>query len=511
MDSEFLIKIKTLLEGNGITLTEEQLGKLEDSAKKAGKSMEEGVSGHEVRHGIHLTGDALAQLAPQLGEIGRLAPMASAGLAFLAPAAVIEAVSMLNEQLKKTHEQLIENIKASQQMHDMFEDNLRAAVLHANEQLAAYRDTMTHLSEQQDRLSHSLQFNVQQVTANTEAITNLAKAQEALANARIESGVLAGVTSGPEAAHMQDQERRRARATEEQAAHNQAAEEIALKRATAHTAQSESGKADAEAKQALADKPRLESAINDSKGLLDQAKKDMEGLKGALAEAKANPAAKMNLADYSGDDEASQAMYVRIAKAQDDLNFAQRQVTRQEAVIAAQDKHHSDLTIEQAQNDAAIARLTMRAEKMKELADETARAADEQERLESTREHGQSNVDTMNDETARVTRRNALQQRINAGTATPDEQAEYRGATESGVSHAVNDTASRISAIENNIRFEGGHASAQEVREIVLLNDRLLGLLESVHGDTARQGDSIGNLLTRVQNLEARQNHDRSY
>jgi hypothetical protein len=309
---------------------------------------------------------------------------------------------------------------------------------------------------------------------------------------------------------MEDEERRKARAAEEAAQRGQAEEEIAFKRATARTAESDAKQADIDAQKAIADKPRLEAAVKDSGDLLERAKNNLQGLEGNLAEAKANGFAGQAVpAIRVGMDKGELDRRNMIIAADEALKFAQGQVDRQKAVIEDQEKRHSQLTIEEAQNEGAIERLTRRAIEMGRLADETKRAADEEERLQAIRDRSQSNIDAKADETALVRRRNALQEKINSGTATPDEQSEYSGATDTGVSHRIADTQRRITDIQNNIRLEGGRASAQEVAALVKLNDYLVGLLENVHGVTNRNESDIQSLMSRVQSLEDHGHIDR--
>jgi hypothetical protein len=248
-----------------------------------------------------------------------------------------------------------------------------------------------------------------------------------------------------------------------------------------------------------------EASLADAKGILKGATDAKAQVEQALREAKNNPRANLPPIEiHQGDPQTAMLMQENVGrqKAHEELEFSQHQVDQNASVIAAQEKKISELTIESTKNDAAIQRLSQRAEKMRELADETRRAADEQERLQSLHETSQTNIDAVTDETTRVKRRNYLQERANSGQLTRDESAEHAGAVAGSVGGAIRETQSQITSIQNNIRLEGGAASADEVAALVQLNDYLVGLLENIHGVTKSQQSNITGLMRRVESLE---------
>ncbi|HEV7927140.1 MAG TPA: hypothetical protein VGR14_17430, partial [Verrucomicrobiae bacterium] len=492
---------------------------LADAIKKGGEHAKEaGLSHRELHEGIHLAGLAAADSLGPIGELAHFIANPYTAAIFGA----IEATKLLIEQRQADRENTIAQIKASTELRDIFAENLRTAILHSQEALAAFDDTMMRVGDNQDRLGDRLKQNLDLLNATAASVKSLTTAEEELNQARVEGARLAGMITDPMANFADEQLRRQARAQQQQTEHEQGAATIAAKRGAAGEYQAESDANKSAADQAMRDKVARDAALADANTMLSNAKRDMPALQQALADARTNPALNSNLpsealaqADPTG---AAATQRARVLEAQRAYQRADEAVKREKAVMDAQQETISRLTTEANLHDKDIEGLTQKAEHYKELAEQMRHAADEAERLQRATESGQAGLNATQDETARVRRMNALRAKHNAGTLTREEAVEYAGETavptrdpfsrnpnnaQGHMQDLISSYQHRIADIQTNVRFrEGGHASPDEVAKLVELTDFLIGLMANQGAQQGRFQDQIEQLISRANNLE---------
>jgi hypothetical protein len=150
-ESEFLVKIRTALEDQGIKLTTEQFDKLAESTKKASSESGEFLDG---KHGIHAIGHALNEALPGLAQFTRFF---ASGFTIAIGAALLafEFIQSKIEAFSKAIEQLDTGPGARGEWAERMAENVREAAVEEavfNERLAETRARQNALSETTNRL-----------------------------------------------------------------------------------------------------------------------------------------------------------------------------------------------------------------------------------------------------------------------------------------------------------------------------------------------------------------------
>jgi uncharacterized phage infection (PIP) family protein YhgE len=142
--------------------------------------------------------------------------------------------------------------------------------------------------------------------------------------------------------------------------------------------------------------------------------------------------------------------------------------------------------------------------------EQTKRAADQAQRLQGLTAQGHTAENITEDETTRLQHLNELGQQAQAGAWTGDNALASAGATAADVRGSITRTQQHLSQINADARGrEGGHASPEEVRKLMELNDSLIGLQENHGAQQSTILDRIDSMISRVQALEATQRNTR--
>jgi hypothetical protein len=455
--SEFLIKIRTLLEDSGVKLTDEQFEKLSKTLSQNKKGAEEaGVSHKDLHESLKLVaigaGDAL-------GPIGELAHFLSNPY-LLAAAGATLAIKELVEQ----HEKLIENIKMNiektREMRDALRDNFETAFRESAAAMADFHRQFAAVGQDIDQVERSMKSAVAAIHAQGEATRDLAGANRELQEVLLAGRQLQGQSTGVEGNFEAEQIKRNERAAREAAEHRQAADELTAKARAAEghetAGSAAAGRADAER-----DNNRiLDTSVKDAEFKLEQAKK-------TLAEADK----KRTDAELESDgpfhqkrQDVAEAIRQQNA-AQDQLRISQEHLARQE-----ESKKDSDAIIERNQKEAISHR-----EKAAAIREEiTAQAA-----LTAAKERAQAQIDATHDAATLAGHLNELERGRQAGTLTPEQSAEIGGINTPArdIGQAIRDSNRTISEIAQRGRINGG-LSQEDGQQLVELNAALVGLVE---------------------------------
>jgi hypothetical protein len=476
-----------------------------------GAGNEQAIASHRSLHeALELVKDSAGDA---LGPIGELAHFL-ANPYVLAVSGAMLAIKMLVDEHQAMLKQFSDQLVKSREVADMFRDNYRTAVLEANDAVIEFRRSLAAVGADFDFIQDHLKNYTALLDAQTTATNSLAAAQHALVASRIQAGVDAGVTSGPEAAHMQEQERRRMRAAQEstadqQFAAEQGARQLAAKQ-EAREMQVDSDAAEFQRQQQI----NADAGIKDAQGRLDKATAARPGLHDTAAQ---DLAKYMDLQSILGVD-ASKRLYGMIQHGGAQAEEAQRMNPEfysaytkarrshtadndNEGVIKKETESVHRLTQESKTAAEQFAQLSEEAIAAKKALQDLTRQIEQAAAVHGATVHGRGTIDDLQDETARVNRRNYLQEKANKNQLTHAEAQEYSGMNVAGVSAAATKTERAIHDIENNIRFQGGHASAAQLNKLLDLNDYMIGLLENIHGTDTHQTNRIDALEQKVNAL----------
>jgi hypothetical protein len=487
---------------------EEGAQKLKKGLKESGEAAHEaGLSHHEVHQGLHLLSTAAGDA---LGPIGELTRMLGNPYIMAAAGATL-AIKMLIEQHEKLIETTKENITKSEELHDIFDNAVRNATVNASNAITEFHQRLSEAGTELDRIGQKLINHIALTNAAATAAREVATAELALAQARIQAAELSGQITEPQG----DLERRRAEEVSRSHQHEieKAArdEETESKRHAANTYDASSVEATRKADAAASEKIRLDALNEAMPGLLKTAHEDLASFQGQANEARAKaeasgPRPSAELLDQAHNHMAlafAQPIVDREAKYAE-AERLQKMVEGQKGVVANQEAKAAQYKREAEDADRLVKRLEAEAISHKNIAEALRAEVQQREALANIQDRAFQTSESDRHETSIIQRRNTLQEHINRGQATPDEQAEWQGANARGGEGSVAAEARRkIDEITRNVRMEGGHASAQEVAELKQLNDMLVGALENVYGTTTRTDGIVQALMSRVSNLES--------
>jgi hypothetical protein len=488
-------------------------------------------SGVEKSIGSHKSLHEAIELLKQgagdaLGPIGELAHF-MANPYILAIAGATLAVKMLVERHQQLREELQKNITATREMHDQFEANFNTAVQTVTESLAAFHRTFAHAGETQNEFASHLADQTALINEQAAAVTSLAAARLALYQANIQGAELSGQITGPQEQYEETQARIEARQQEEQAERDSHTGAVAAQREAASGANAAATAADNEARSPnrTAERVRNEALVLNQQDEVERRQKVAKDLADKLDAHNAGQGV-----DRITDEPGYQAMKAKLADlqrqaAQPGLSMAQASVPAAEAraiqetitkyeelknaqadVVKAKQKL-SEYKIKAADYEEETKQLGARAVQLRIFAETTNLAAAAAERLNHAIESAHAAPDATNDEAVRQRRHNQLMERHQRGQLTPDETEELIGM---GSAHPGTDLATarqRVKQIETHVRrFEGGHASPEEVAELRRLVDRLVGIAENIQATTV-QRHQADNLESRIAALERNAAH----
>jgi hypothetical protein len=207
-EAEFSIRIKTILEKEGLVATADQIDRVAAAAAKADETILEGHGKIEISH---------REMRESLGAVGRaFGGLADVGL-WLSPvtaalAAILWLVEKLKEHFSAINDKIREYIETSRQIRSDHMEALEAATRATADAMAEYARQARAAAEEQQAANQAMQDRIALNDAYIDGLKKVEESEEKAFEAEIERDVATGKITQEEGQRRQDMARERLQA-----------------------------------------------------------------------------------------------------------------------------------------------------------------------------------------------------------------------------------------------------------------------------------------------------------